>query len=63
MKYIVQVSETLIRRVVVEAENAELARQKAEDDYHDCKLVLSADDYVDGSVQIEVLGTEEDVAK
>lgn len=34
MKYTIQISELLSRKVVVEAENAESARQKVEDNYY-----------------------------
>ncbi len=55
MKYTIQISELLSRKVIVEAESSESARQKVEDDYYNCGLVLSADNYVDGSVQFEVV--------
>lgn len=66
MKYTVQISELLSHKVVVEAESAESARQKVEDDYYNCDLVLSADDYVDGSVQFEVvdeINTDTEIAE
>ena len=55
MKYIVQVSETLVKRVEVEADNYEEARYKVENDYYNNDIELTADDYVDGSVQFEVV--------
>ena len=54
-KYIVQVSELLCRRVEVEANSREEAKAKIENEYYNNNLVLTADDYVDGSVQFEVL--------
>ena len=54
-KYIVQVSELLCHRVEVEANSREEAKSKIENEYYNNNLVLTADDYVDGSVQFEVL--------
>lgn len=58
MKYIVQVSETLVKRVEVEADNYEEARYQVENDYYNNNIELTADDYVDGSVQFEVVRGE-----
>ena len=55
MKYIVQVSELLCHRVEVEANSREEAKTKVENEYYNNNLVLTADDYVDGSVQFEIL--------
>lgn len=55
MKYIVQVSETLVKRVEVEADNYEEARYQVENDYYNNNIELTADDFVDGSVQFEIL--------
>ena len=57
-KYIVQVSELLCHRVDVEANSKEESIDKIKDDYYNSKLVLTADDYVDGSVQFEIIGHE-----
>ena len=54
-KYIVQVSELLCYRVEVEANSREEAKSKVENDYYNNNLELTADDYVDGSVQFEIL--------
>lgn len=59
MKYTVQISELLKSILEIEADSAEEARQTVEDKYYDGKIVLSADDYVDGSVQIEVVGSQD----
>ena len=56
MKYIVQISETLSRMVEIEASNPAKAMQIVEDKYYDGDIVLNADDYVDGSVQIDIVG-------
>ena len=63
MKYIVQVSETLVKRVEVEADNYEEARYQVENDYYNNNIELTADDYVDGSVQFEVVWGEQVVCK
>ena len=58
MKYIVQISELLRHRIEIEADTAEQAIQKVKGDYYDSNIVLVADDYVDGSLQFEVIGNE-----
>ena len=63
MKYIVQVSETLVKRVEVEADNYEEARYQVENGYYNNNIELTADDYVDGSVQFEVVWGEQVVSK
>ena len=55
MKHIIQISELLASRLEIEAETSEEAIQKAKDKYYDGDIVLEADDYVDGSVQFEVV--------
>ena len=55
MRYKVQITELLRHTTEVEAETAEEARQQVMQDYYDSTIVLSADDYVDGSVQFEIL--------
>lgn len=55
MKYIIQVSELLATRLEIEAETSEEAIQKVKDKYYDSDIILEADDYVDGSVQFEVV--------
>lgn len=55
MKYIIQVSELLASRLEIEAETSEEAIQKVKNKYYDSDIVLEADDYVDGSVQFEVV--------
>ena len=55
MKYIVQISELLSHRIKVEAESVEQAKQQAINAYYDGDVVLTSDDYVDGSVQFEVI--------
>lgn len=47
MKYEVIITETLRRRIYVEAENAEKAKAYVEEQYWDGDIVLDASDYVD----------------
>lgn len=58
MKYIVQISELLSHRVKVEAESVEQAKKQAMNAYYEGDVVLTSDDYIDGSVQFEVIGNE-----
>ena len=57
-KYIVQISELLCSRAEVKANSREEAIDKIKDEYYNGKFVLTADDYVDGSVQFEIIGHE-----
>lgn len=56
MEYIVQITELLSHQITIEAETAEEAKQKIQDSYYNDDIELTADDYVDGSVQFEVVG-------
>ena len=58
MKYIVQISELLSHKVKVEADTFEQAKQQVMNAYYDGDVVLTSDDYVDGSLQFEVIGNE-----
>jgi len=42
--YLVEVVETLTRTVKVKAENAKAAYAAVEDAYHDCRIILDAED-------------------
>ena len=55
MKYIVEISETLQRKVEVEADNPADAIQEIKDKYYNNEIVLNADDYVDESVSFFVV--------
>lgn len=55
MQYRIQITELLNKRLVVDANSAEEAKQKVEDAYYNGDVVLTADDYIDGSVQIEII--------
>ena len=56
MEYIVQITELLSHRIAIEANSAEEAKQKTMNIYYNDDIELTADDYVDGSVQFEVVG-------
>ena len=55
MEYIVQITELLSHQITIEASSAEEAKQKTQDSYYNDDIELTADDYVDGSVQFEIL--------
>ena len=55
MKYLVEISETLQRKIIVEADSQDAARQKAEDMYYNSEIVLDADDIVDGLIGFSVV--------
>lgn len=55
MEYIVQITELLSHQITIEASSAEEAKQKIQDSYYNDDIELTADDYVDGSVQFEVI--------
>lgn len=56
MTFTIQISELLSKAFYVEADTAEEAKQKIMNDYYyNNNIELTADDYVDGSVQFEVL--------
>lgn len=57
-KYIVQITELLSHRITIEADSVEEAKQKIQDSYYKDDIELTADDYVDGSVQFEVVWGE-----
>ena len=58
MEYIVQITELLSHQITIEADSAEEAKQKIQDSYYNDDIELTADDYVDGSVQFEVVWGE-----
>ena len=63
MEYIVQITELLSHRITIEAHSAEEAKQKRQGSYYKDDIELTADDYVDGSVQFEVVWGEQVVRK
>ena len=58
MEYIVQITELLSHQITIEANSAEEAKQKIQDSYYNDDIELTADDYVNGSVQFEVVWGE-----
>lgn len=60
MKYIVQISETLVHRVEIEADTAKQAREQVINDYNIGDIILTADNYAGDSVQFEVIGNEQE---
>lgn len=55
MKFTIQISELLTHNITVEAETAEEAKKKAQDNYYNVNIIFTADDYVDGSVHLKWL--------
>ncbi|WP_278672144.1 DpnD/PcfM family protein [Leyella stercorea] len=53
MKYNVTIKEILARTVQVEAGSVEEAESAARKMYHNCDIVLSADDYVTTEIVVE----------
>ena len=52
MKWNVEITETLQRRIEVEAESAEAAEHKARAMYHDGDIVLVSSDLVDAELTV-----------
>lgn len=53
--YEIQISELLCHKVSVEANSQSEALNTISKQYYNGEIVLTADDYVDGSVQFEVV--------
>lgn len=51
MKYLVGITETLCRTIVVEASSGEEAERIAEDMYKASEIILGADDFNDVTIQ------------
>ena len=45
MKYRIQITETLLKTVIIKADSAEEAEMIAQDMYREEEIILSADDY------------------
>ena len=52
-KFIVTITEYLVKDVEVEAENENEAHNKVREDYLDSRIILSADDYCGYDIQTE----------
>lgn len=59
MKYTVNITERLERKVKVEAGSITEAKQQITKQYYDGTIVLSADDYVWDSVRFDVIANDE----
>lgn len=55
MKYLVEISETLQRKVEIEADNPSEALQKTKDKYYNSEIVLDADDCIDGETSFFII--------
>ena len=56
MRYIVEITETLQKRIIVNADNEEEAQEMAEEIYYTGKEVLKAEDLIE--TEIEVIGED-----
>lgn len=62
MKYVVEVTETLVKHVIVEAESTEEAEDKVSDAHRKAEIILDYDDYEDVSFECLREADEDDVA-
>ncbi|MDO5045224.1 DpnD/PcfM family protein [Campylobacter sp.] len=53
MEFEVQITETLVKKLFIKAENKEVARKIAKSAYNKCEVVLSADDFCDVEFEIK----------
>ena len=58
MKYTIRISELLKHDITIEADNVTEAVEKVKNKYYDSEIVLISDDYVDGSVQFDIVKEE-----
>ena len=61
MKYVVEIAESLVRHIVVEAENEIDAKEKAWDAYNDEEIILDYRDYCDTEIDCLREADEHDV--
>lgn len=61
MKYVVEITEKLVKHVVVEADNEADAEDKVMDAHRDAKIVLDYDDYDDVDFECLRKADEDDV--
>ena len=62
MKYVVEVTETLVKHVIVEAKSTEEAEDKVSDAHRKAEIILDYDDYEDVSFECLREADEDDVA-
>ena len=61
MKYVVEVTETLVKHVIVEAKSTEEAEDKVSDAHRKAKIILDYDDYEDVSFECLREADEDDI--
>lgn len=62
MKYVVEITEKLIKHVVVEAESTDEAEEKVSDAHRKAKIILDYDDYEDVDFECLREADEDDIA-
>lgn len=62
MKYVVEITETLVKHVIVDAESIEEATDKVSDAHREAKIVLDYDDYEDVDFECLREADKDDVA-
>ncbi|WP_170018842.1 DpnD/PcfM family protein [Campylobacter sp. RM16190] len=53
MEFEVQITETLVKKLFIKAENKEVARKIAKSAYENCEIVLNSDDFCDVEFEIK----------
>ena len=61
MKYVVRIEETLVKHVIVEADNADDAVNIAEIAYQNGNIILEYDDFYDTDIRWAGVADEEDI--
>lgn len=62
MKYVVEITEKLVKHVIVEAESTDEAEEKVSDAHREAKIVLDYDDYEDVDFECLREVDEDDIA-
>lgn len=58
-KYLVTITETLLRTVEVEAESEDDAEEQVQEQYDNCDIILSADDFDGMDMSVEEVPSAE----
>lgn len=61
MKYVVEITEKLVKHVIVEAESTDEAKEKVSDAHREAKIVLDYDDYEDVDFECLREADEDDI--
>lgn len=61
MKYVVRIEETLVKHVIIEADNADDAVNIAEIAYQNGNIILEYDDFYDTDIRWAGVADEEDI--